>query len=326
MSKQSNKYISVFIPTYNGETHLAETIEAVKNQKLPAGYDLELMVTDSGSTDRTTDILNAYRDFISLKIIQNTEFGHGKTRQQAAETAKGEYILFLSQDATPSHREWAINMIEPFFVSEKVGCVFGRQIPRPFAVPTIKREVSGVFNGLGAGDAIILHRGKSLVTGRRNGPVNTFFSDVNSAVRKDLIIKVPFRDVPYAEDQALAQDLQDAGYLKAYSSQGSVWHSNDYTAREYYRRKFDEYVGLQESVAEKLSPSKRDLLIGWIRPTLLDWKFTRHDREYTPYLKLKYILLSPAYNFCLQLGKYRAIKYLHDPGKRKRMSLEQRGK
>ena len=326
MLKQSNKYITVFIPTYNGDKYLAESIEAVLHQELPSGYSLEFFITDSGSSDRTLDILEQYKDQIELSIIPNSEFSHGKTRQQAAEKAKGEFILFLSQDATPTHYRWIINMIEPFFISDKVGCVFGRQIPRPHSVPTIKREVAGVFGGVGAPDALVLHREKSLVDGTAVNPLNSFFSDVNSAIRKDLVVVVPFRDVKYAEDQALAQDMQNAGYLKAYSPQGSVWHSNEYTAKEYYHRKFDEYIGLQESVAEKFKPSRRSLMIGWIRPTLADWEFTRRDREYPPYAKLKFFILSPAYNFALQLGKYRAIKYINNPHARKNMSLEARKK
>lgn len=322
----ANKYITVFIPTFNGEKYIAESIEAVLGQNLPLGYKLELLVTDSGSTDNTLSTVRAYSDRLTLDTIPNSKFGHGRTRQRAAERAKGEYILFLSQDATPSSYDWLINMIEPFYISDKIGCVFGRQVPRSYAVPTIKREVASVFGGIGPEDSLILHRELSLVNGSKINPLNTFFSDVNSAVRKDLILKIPFRDVKYAEDQALAKDMQDAGYVKAYAPKGTVWHSNEYSAWEYYHRKFDEYIGLQESVAEKFKPSLKSLLLGWVRPTLQDWKFTRRDREYSFFVKLKFTFVTPAYNFLLQLGKYRAIKYLNDSKARHKYSLEERKK
>jgi rhamnosyltransferase len=324
----TTKYITVFIPTYNGEKYLAECIEAIIHQKLPEDYKLELLITDSGSRDGTLDILRTYANAGHLVFdeIPNSEFSHGGTRARAAERAKGDYILFLSQDATPSHYRWIINMVEPFFISEKVGCVFGRQVPRPHSVPTIKREVAGVFGGLGAPDALILHREKSLVDGEAVNPLNSFFSDVNSAIRKGLVSIVPFRHVSYAEDQALAQDMQNAGYIKAYAPQGSVWHSNEYTAKEYYHRKFDEYIGLQESVSDKFVASKRSLLLGWIRPTIADWKFTVHDHEYPQYAKLKFIIMSPAYNFYMQLGKYNAIKYINSPEHREKVSLEAKRK
>ena len=319
----SSQYISVFVPTYNGGEYVKPLIDAVLSQQLPHGFKLELLITDSGSSDGTVDVVKSYGDKVAFSQIPNSKYGHGKTRQKAAEIAKGDYILFLSQDATPYDDRWIKNMIEPFFISDKIGCVFGRQIPRPFAVPTIKREVAEVFGRIGAPDSIIIHRQKSLVDTYDMNALNTFFSDVNSAIRKDLIEAIPFRDVPYAEDQALAEDMQNSGYLKAYTPQGAVWHSNEYTAKEYYHRKFDEYIGLQESVeSQKFTSSLKSLTLGWIRPTLHDWKFTRRDSEYNLRAKIKFIFLAPLYNINLQLGKYRAIKYFHDNEKREELSLE----
>jgi rhamnosyltransferase len=325
MSKQSlTKYISVFIPTFNGEKYISESIEAVLNQELPEGYKLELIIIDSGSSDRTVNIIkDHYADRILFKQIPNTEFGHGKTRQLAATIAKGEFILFLSQDATPANYRWIINMIEPFYISEKIGCVFGRQHPRPDAAASIKREVSGVFGSICSHDSILIHRPHSLVDKQVTNPINTFFSDVNSAVRRDLLVnEVPFRDVDYAEDQALAEDMQVKGYLKAYSPLGEVWHSNEYGVREYYKRKFDEYIGLQESTNISLEPSLRSLLLGWVRPTLHDYKFIRHDQDYGTKSKLYWYAKSPFFNIALQYGKYHALKYVNDPVFRKKKSLE----
>lgn len=323
MSKKSVKYISVFVPTFNGEKYLSELIEAVLHQQLPKGYQLEFLIIDSGSKDRTVEIIKAYKNKLSYQEIPNSEFGHGKTRQFAAENTKGEFILYLSQDATPSHERWLINMIEPFFISDKVGCVFGRQIPRTNAVATIKREVLTVFGGIGAPDSIIIHRHKSLVDGKETNTMNTFFSDVNSAVRRDLLVgPIPYRDVPYAEDQALAEDMQKAGYLKAYSPQGSVWHSNEYSVSDFKKRKFDEYIGLQESVNYTLKPAYKSLLLGWIRPAINDVKFIGRDREYSRKNKIRNYILAAPYNISHQSGKFNAAKYYGDKTRRSRNSLE----
>lgn len=326
-SISKNKYISVFMPTYNGDRYLAESIDAILGQELPNGYDLELLITDSGSTDNTLEILSVYHDRLILNKIPNNDFSHGGTRQKAAEAARGEFVVFLSQDATPSHYRWLIDMIEPFYLNPKIGCVFGRQIPRKNAAPTIKREVSSVFAGLGSPDTISVHRYKSLIDGNQTATLNTFFSDVNSAVRRSLLIgPVPFRNVNYAEDQALAEDMLKHGYFKAYAPQGSVWHSNEYTSKQYFHRKFDEYIGLQESVGLKLQPSKRSLLAGWIRPTIADWKFLLRDREYSPHSKVVWFIETPFYNIAEKAGRYQALKYIHDAQARKKMSLEERAR
>ena len=324
MLKPSDKFITVFIPTFNGQQYLTECIDMVLGQKMPKGYALELLIIDSGSTDNTLSILQKYPSTqLTLLQIPNSEFSHGGTRSKAAHIAKGDFILFLTQDATPANENWLISMLEPFYISDRVGCVFGRQIPRRNAAATIKREVSTVFGGLGARDSIIIHRSKSVLDNKDVNPINTFFSDVNSAVRRDLLIgPVPFRKVNYAEDQSLAEDMQEKGYMKAYAPQGEVWHSNEYTAKEYFHRKFDEYIGLQESVGLKMNPSLRSLLLGWIRPTLQDWKFIRRDAEYSKHSKFVWFIEAPLYNMALQGGKYKAIKHFNNVAARDKMSLE----
>lgn len=317
-----NRLISVFIPVYNGEKYLKECIDIILKQELPSGYGLELLITDSGSTDGSKEIIESFASDIVFDEIPNSEYGHGKTRQRAAERAKGEYIVFLSQDATPTHYRWLINMIEPFYLSPQIGCVFGRQIPRAYAVPTIKREVSSVFNNFGLTESIVVARHTSLVDGKNQSQIDTFFSDVNSAIRKDLIHTVPFRDVKYAEDQALADDMQQAGYFKAYAPQGSVWHSNEYSVRQFRKRKFDEYIGLQDSVDYKLTPSTKSLFLGWIRPTVGDWIFIKHDRDYNKRAKLKFAILSVGYNISHQQAKYDAAKFHKDTKKRAALSYE----
>ncbi len=303
------KYISVFVPVYNGEKYLPELIEAVLSQELPPNYKLDFLITDSGSTDKSIDIIRLYKNKIRFNEIPNREFGHGKTRQAAAEKAKGEFILFLSQDATPTSTRWIIDMIEPFYISDKVGIVFGRQIPRPMSVPTIKREVSSVFGALGTPDSLVLHREKSLVDGAVVNNLNSFFSDVNSAVRKDLIVDIPFRDIKYAEDQALAKDFQHSGYLKGYSVRGAVWHSNEYSIPEFRKRKYDEYVGLINSVGYSIKEPLRGVLVGWIKPTLSDILFTLRDGDYSKKRKVYYILLSVGYNLASAMGRYDASTY-----------------
>ena len=89
-------YISVFLPTYNGEKYLGECIEAILNQELPKGYDLEFLITDSGSSDNSVAIIEQYLDRVTFNQIPNKDFGHGKTRQAAARRAKGDYILFIT--------------------------------------------------------------------------------------------------------------------------------------------------------------------------------------------------------------------------------------
>lgn len=326
MSKTSNtqhkKYITVFMPVFNGEDYLDESLTAIEGQKLPRGYGLEILVIDSGSRDSSVDIIKKHSAVTFLEI-PNREFSHGGTRDRAAKMAKGEFILFITQDATPASDRWLLNMIEPFFVSDKVGCVFGQQIPRSDAPATIKREVSTVFNSLGTHDSIVIHRQKSLVDNEPVAPLNAFFSDANSAVRTALLNgSVPFRHVSYSEDQLLAQDMLEKGYLKAYSPSGAVIHSNQYTARQYLKRKYDETIGVQDSLGITLSIGKKELLFGTIKSTVADWIFISRDKQYPFVSKLKQIVVSPLYNLNMRLGILLATRYRSSGRVKRLFSLE----
>jgi rhamnosyltransferase len=318
------KYVTVFIPTFNGEKYIEESLRSILGQELPNDYKLEVLLTDSGSSDQTLRIIDRYKDRITINQIPNSEFSHSQTRMSAALRAKGEFIVFLTQDATPINKHWLKNLIEPFYMSDKIGIVFGKQVPRPNAVATIKREVATAFMSLTSSpESILVHRHLSLIDSKPIAPLNTFFSDVNSAVRKDILInEVPFRKVSYAEDQSLAEDMLTRGYLKAYSTLAAVWHSNEFTPKEYMKRKFDEYIGLKESTQFNLQIGLRSVLLGWIKPTLLDFRFILKDIEYSKKSKLLWFIKSPLYNIYGKLGYYLACKHFNNPEKRSRISLE----
>ena len=50
--------VSVVIPVYNGENYISTCLDSLVNQTL---QELEVIVINDGSTDRTLDILNQYK-------------------------------------------------------------------------------------------------------------------------------------------------------------------------------------------------------------------------------------------------------------------------
>lgn len=308
---------TVALLTFNGEKFLEELLKAVFGQQTDKKY--EVLIIDSGSTDRTLEIIDKFPD-VRLHKIPNDQFGHGRTRNLAVEMAQGGIVLFLTQDAVPSHEKWLDYMLEPFSISEKVSIVFGRQIPRPDCFATLKREVATVFNSLGADGSVVLHRQTDLTD--KLGITNTFFSDANSAVRKSAMQKVPFRDVNYAEDQALGIDMLAAGYIKAYAPLGSVIHSHNYPLRQYFKRKFDESVGLRKSTGQTPMAGRKELFLGSFRATLSDYKFIAHDKDYSFMRKLHDFTLAPFYNFILRLAIRAAANEKKAAKKHAKYSLE----
>lgn len=85
--------VSVIVPVYNGAAHIVETVEAVLAQSYT---DLELIVVDDGSTDRTAELLRPYRG--KLRFIQQENQGVSAARNHGLRLALGEFVLFLDGD------------------------------------------------------------------------------------------------------------------------------------------------------------------------------------------------------------------------------------
>lgn len=243
-SEISSVDVTVVILTYNGEAYIRDILQSLGRQRFEGTF--EILVIDSGSTDRTLAILDEYPE-VRLHQIPNEEFGHGRTRNLAAHLAQGSIVAYLTHDAVPADDRWLHELVAPFRLSERVVAVMGRQIPRSTAFPLLKYEIKAVFDGFGPGFGTTLFYDDDFIQSDAVRNAVTFYSDVNSAARRRVLVNdVPYRDVSYAEDQLLGRDLIAAGYVKAYAPRAAVVHSNDMTLSEYDDRMFDETRGLRE--------------------------------------------------------------------------------
>ncbi len=89
--------VSVGIPIFNGEHHLAGLLESLVNQEFS---DVEFIVCDNGSTDRSDEI---YKEFAlcdsRFRIFRyDTNTGPERNYIRAFEFATGEYMLWAAHD------------------------------------------------------------------------------------------------------------------------------------------------------------------------------------------------------------------------------------
>jgi hypothetical protein len=96
--------------------------------------------------------------------------------------------------------------------------------------------------------------------------------------------------------------MLDAGYYKAYVPLGAVDHSHDYGVREYFKRKFDEYVGLRKTTGYTATAGYKELILGSIKATLQDFVFITRDKQYSPAQKAGNAVKSPFYNIGLRIA------------------------
>lgn len=85
--------VSAIIPVYNQERYLAEAIESVLGQTFE---DVELIVVDDGSTDRTPEIIAGYRG--GLRAFREPNSGWASALNLGIREARGEWIGWLSSD------------------------------------------------------------------------------------------------------------------------------------------------------------------------------------------------------------------------------------
>lgn len=93
--------VSIVIRTHNSAGTLGEVLWSLRSQRF---RDYELVVVDSGSKDRTRDLLGAHQH--TLVGVSRETFTYSGALNAGCRVAKGEYIVCLSSHCVPAHEDW----------------------------------------------------------------------------------------------------------------------------------------------------------------------------------------------------------------------------
>ena len=118
--------VSVIIPLYNGQKHLLELIQSLKNQTY---NKIEVIIVDNNSTDDSIVLLKSLSEkIIPLNIFLNKKNeGYCGGCNEGIKHANGEYLLFLSQDRI-MNSDWIELTVTKMEEDKKIGCVVGKVI------------------------------------------------------------------------------------------------------------------------------------------------------------------------------------------------------
>lgn len=102
--------VSVIVPVYNIEDYLKECLDSLRNQSY---RDIEIILIDDGSSDRSGKICDAYAAMdMRIKVIHKENEGVSSARNAGLEIMQGDYVLFADGD------DWLdTNMIQELFES-----------------------------------------------------------------------------------------------------------------------------------------------------------------------------------------------------------------
>lgn len=90
------KYISFAIPCYNSQDYMAHAIESI----LPGGEDVEIIIVNDGSKDRTSEIAHEYMEKYPeiIQVVDKENGGHGDAVNAGLNHAQGKYFKVVDSD------------------------------------------------------------------------------------------------------------------------------------------------------------------------------------------------------------------------------------
>jgi len=257
--------VSVIIPLYEATPYIPKLFEKIKHQK--GDFDIELLCSVTTSKDFTLSVAKQHCDCV--EHVNKNEFNHGLTRHKMAEMAKGEYLLFLTQDALPVNDTWLRELLTPL-ISGECHAVYARQIPYDDA-PYIEKLIRS-FNY--PDKKRICSKESEILYGRKN----SFYSDTCSAISRELFFKLGGYNyaVPLSEESLLAAKLLEKGDKIGYIPTAQVFHSHAFSLKKNYQKYYN--IGQFEASYPQLFSKNastgegKKLLVYLIKQCLLHFK------------------------------------------------------
>ena len=288
------------ILTLNAGPGFAGLLERLAAQR--AGFDHELVVVDSGSTDGTVEL--ARRHGAAVHTIPKEEFDHGAARNLGVSLAGGEYVAFLVQDALPVDDRWLAAMVEDLDADDAVAGVYGRQIPRPESSPLARAVVNDLPTA--ATERRVQQAGDDywdLSPATRR--LLALFDNVSSCVRRSVWQEHPFERTPFGEDLRWGRRVIEAGHKLVYEPRSAVLHSHERGALYDLRRHYADGLLLLDVFGLALTPNLARVPLGAFR-TAAHLNLRREDRGIKS--AILFPLLAARYALCAQAGTYLALR------------------
>ncbi|HYM49702.1 MAG TPA: glycosyltransferase family A protein [Candidatus Limnocylindrales bacterium] len=213
--------ISIVIPTRNAGRAFGTALHRIMGQGRPA---LEILVVDQGSVDGTRHIAEQFPD---ARFVEAPGLAGGpRLWNRGCQEAKGDLVIFLSQDAVPADGDWLHHLTEPFS-DPAVGAAYGRQRTNEDKDPINAFRLSRRFpedaqwRRARFGDPVTLHTLR--------------FSIANAALRRSVWQGIRFNEhLPVGADLEWARQVLLASFTVAYVPSATVERTPDRALRSVF--------------------------------------------------------------------------------------------
>jgi len=221
---------SIVIRTFNEEKHLDALLQAA-NKQVSNPVSFEVVLVDSGSTDRTLEIAKKHN--CRITHINKSEFTFGRSLNIGCDFANGDILVFISGHCIPTNEAWLSSLVKPI-VESKAVYSYGRQIGNG----STKFSEHQVFQKYYPEASLVPQEG-------------FFCNNANAALLKSEWKSTPFcEELTGLEDMHMAKTLVDQGKKIAYVADAPVFHIHDETWKQVKLRYEREAIALQRIMPE----------------------------------------------------------------------------
>jgi len=260
--------VSVVMRSKNSDWVIAQALSGLFSQDYD---DFQLVVVDSGSTDRTMDIVSQYP--CKILHVAATSYFPGSVLNMAMEQSDGEIIVFQNSDVVQLNRH-ALGRLVAAFDDDDISAAYARQVPRPEAWGFVRRDYDVSFPP------------------NENRPSWITLSLPFAAMRKSVWETRQFyTDAWASEDTEWGKWAEENNHLIKYVHDAVVMHSHNYTLRQMYGRRFVE--GEADAFIYESGDSLFEMVTRLVRSTGGDWKYQIKnglfsEASYTPVRRFVY--------------------------------------
>lgn len=224
----SDQMVSILVPTYNAGPSFRALLDALGRQQLRL---FEIIVVDSSSSDETLSI--AKSQGVQTHRIAKQAFDHGGTRNFLGTLAKGDILVYLTQDALPVDDTSVPALVSSLLTDDRIAAAFGRQIPQANA--TAFAAHLRTFNY-----PAVSHT-RTIQDCEQYGMKTFFCSNSFAAYKRKALGSVGWfkEGLLMGEDMYVCARMLLKGYHIAYAADAVVYHSHNYSVRQEFKRYFD---------------------------------------------------------------------------------------
>lgn len=145
----SRATVTVIVTAFNEEKYIGRCLESLLDQDFG---DMEVLVIDDGSTDRTPDIIRRYVQMNPSKlrlIVFPKNLGSGNARNIGALNANGEVIVFLDADMS-FPRDFISKLVSPILDGSCIATCYEYEVIANIENPWVKVQGQKIRGFLGA--------------------------------------------------------------------------------------------------------------------------------------------------------------------------------